>query len=109
MKYLDPTSTSAWQELSSLYQEVKSLHLRDLLKDNPQRVEGFTLEDPDLLLDYSKNLITEPVMAALLGLARECSLAEGIEAMFRGDPVNETEGRPALHTALRSNNIKSIR
>lgn len=102
MKHIDPTSTSAWQDLNNHIQQVKSLHLRDLLRENPDRVEQFTIQHSDLLLDYSKHLVTPQVMTSLVNLARECKLSEGIEEMFRGDPINETEHRAVLHTALRS-------
>ncbi len=53
-------------------------------------------------LDYSKNRVTDPILAQLMALARETDLSGRIEAMFRGERINTTENRPALHVALRA-------
>ncbi len=108
MKHIDPTSTAAWQELQAHLQQVKSLHLRDLFKQNPERAEQFTIREPGLLLDYSKNLITHQTMTCLVNLARQCKLKEAIQQMFSGEKINETEDRAVLHTALRNSNDHPI-
>ncbi len=108
MKHIDPTSTAAWQELQAHLQQVKSLHLRDLFKQNPERTEQFTIREPGLLLDYSKNLITQQSITSLVELARQCQLEEAIQLMFSGEKINETEDRAVLHTALRNSNDRPI-
>jgi glucose-6-phosphate isomerase len=90
-----------WRALENHAREIRSLHLRDLFSDHPQRGEILTLEEAGLFLDYSKNLVTEETIHLLVDLARATGVPERIEAMFRGDPINVSEGRPVLHVALR--------
>ena len=76
--------------------------MRDLFAQDPQRCERFSLRLGDILLDYSKNRITEKTMALLLDLARQAGLQAKIEAMFSGEKYNNTEKRAVLHIALRN-------
>lgn len=76
--------------------------MRDLFAADPERFQKFSLEFEDILIDYSKNRITSETLDHLMQLARETKVAEGIEKMFSGDKINETEGRAVLHTALRN-------
>ncbi len=76
--------------------------MRDLFAQDPQRFERFSLRLGDILLDYSKNRITEKTMALLLDLARQAGLQAKIEAMFSGEKYNNTEKRAVLHIALRN-------
>jgi glucose-6-phosphate isomerase len=98
----NPTQTNAWKKLEGHYQDLKGRHLKELFAEDSDRFERFSINFEDLLLDYSKNLITPQTMELLLELAQECKLGECIEQMFRGEPINETEGRAVLHTALRN-------
>lgn len=98
----NPTSTAAWQRLAQHYQSMSSVHMRDLFKADPGRFDRFSIRFNDILVDYSKNIITPETLDLLVGLAEECGLAEAIEAMFNGAKINHTEGRPVLHTALRN-------
>lgn len=98
----NPTSTVAWQRLVQHYQSISSVHMRDLFKADPGRFDRFSIRFNDILVDYSKNIITPETLDLLVGLAEECGLAEAIEAMFTGAKINHTEGRPVLHTALRN-------
>lgn len=93
----------AWQRLFDQAQTCQdgSFRISDLCADNPERFDNFSLELDGLLLDYSKNFITDNIRAALIDLARQQNLEEAIAAMFRGDDINNTEQRPALHIALR--------
>src|SRR5690606_37071624 len=61
-----------------------------------------------ILVDFSKNRIDEEIFATLLNLADETGLKEGIEAMFTGQPINQTEDRAVLHTALRNRGNKPV-
>ena len=98
----NPSETNAWHKLSIMFMHLQAAHLRDLFHEDPQRFEKFSLQFEDILVDYSKNLITEEVMTALLELAREMELPAAINAMFEGAPINQTEHRAVLHTALRN-------
>src|SRR3990170_3614746 len=91
----------AWQALERHCQEIRDLHLRDLFAEDPTRGERLTAEGAGLYLDYSKNRVTDETIALLLALAEESGLAERTEAMFRGDRINVSENRSALHVALR--------
>ena len=95
------TERSEWKALEAHYSGMKDLHLRDLFSDS-SRASKFTLHAADLLLDYSKNRITDETMQLLLKLAESADLRSWIEAMFTGRKINATEGRAVLHIALRS-------
>ncbi len=102
------TGRPAWKALEAHYQSVKSLHLRQLFADDPTRGERFTSEAAGIYLDYSKNRITDETLRLLVRLAEECKLRDRINAMFRGDPINLSEQRPALHIALRAPKSEQI-
>jgi glucose-6-phosphate isomerase len=96
------TARPAWRALEAHHEKTKLLHLRSLFADDPKRGERLTLEAVGLFLDYSKNRITDETIKLLVALAEEAGLRERIEAMFRGDKINVTEGRAVLHVALRA-------
>ncbi len=91
-----------WQALQRHAEELRDTHLRDLFAADPDRFRRFSLEFDDLFLDWSKNRITPRTMELLLELAEAADLAGWIERMFRGERINNTEGRPVLHVALRN-------
>src|SRR5579862_8230259 len=92
----------AWNALERHAAAVRGLHLRQLFADDPGRGERLAVEAAGIYLDYSKNRVTDETLALLLRLAEESGLRERIEAMFRGDKINATEGRAVLHVALRA-------
>ena len=94
--------TATWQALAEHQAKIKDVHLRALFADDPERAERFTAEGAGLLLDYSKNRITDETMQLLLHLAEERGVAERRDAMFRGEKINTTEKRAVLHVALRA-------
>ena len=96
------TQRPAWQALQTHYQQIQPLHLRQLFADDPIRGERFVIDAAGIYLDYSKNRVTDETMRLLIRLADECGLRERIQAMFKGELVNVTERRAALHTALRA-------
>jgi glucose-6-phosphate isomerase len=96
------TKRRAWQALAAHYEQVRTLHLRQLFAADPRRGERLTAEAVGLYLDYSKNRITDETLRLLLQLAEECGLRGRIDAMFRGDKINITEDRAVLHVALRA-------
>jgi len=93
---------AAWDALKAHYETIRWRHLRQLFAEDPKRGERFVAHGADVLLDYSKNRATDETIRLLVALATESGLRERIDAMYRGDRVNTTEGRPALHTALRA-------
>src|SRR6201987_2097080 len=93
---------TAWKALESHYRKVRNLHLRDLFAHDPTRGERMAAEAAGSYLDYSKNRITAQTIKLLLQPAEESGLQARIDAMFRGERINITENRAALHVALRA-------
>ncbi|HVJ15760.1 MAG TPA: glucose-6-phosphate isomerase [Polyangiaceae bacterium] len=91
-----------WQKLGEHFDKTRGLSLRQAFASEPGRAERLSLEAAGLYLDYSKNLITTETLELLLALTRAVGLRERIDAMFRGDKINVTEGRAVLHVALRA-------
>jgi len=102
------TKSAAWQGLQAHHKTMARIHMRDLFAQEPNRFERMSLRVDDLLLDYSKNRVTTRTLSLLLELAREAELQSWIERMFRGDRVNATERRAALHVALRNRGNRPI-
>ncbi|MEJ2059056.1 MAG: glucose-6-phosphate isomerase [Gammaproteobacteria bacterium] len=102
------TTTHAWQALSAHFDSMKDVHMRDLFARDPDRFERFSLRFEDLLLDFSKNRITEETMELLVGLAQEMQVEQWRERMFSGEKINNTEGRAVLHTALRNRSDRPV-
>ncbi len=90
-----------WKALSRHWKKIESRHLRELFAEEPNRAGAFSLTVCDLLLDYSKNRVTDETMRLLVELAGAAGLPDRIEAMFTGEKINRTENRAVLHTALR--------
>jgi glucose-6-phosphate isomerase len=99
---IDPTETNAWSKLTSHFLSMQATHLRELFEEDPERFEKFHLTFNDVLVDFSKNQITQETLALLVELASEAELPNAIDSMFRGDKINKTENRAVLHTALRN-------
>lgn len=97
----DVTALPAWQALNDHRQAMQDFSMREAFNADPQRFTQFTLSSCGLFLDYSKNLINAQTRDLLVGLANEVDLQGAIKALFEGEIVNSSEGRPALHTALR--------
>lgn len=91
-----------WRDLEQHYEDIKSQHMREWFAQDTNRFDRFSLTFEDMLLDFSKNRITEETLTLLLKLADQCELKSWIDRMFRGDKINSTENRPVLHTALRN-------
>ena len=102
------TSRPEWQALKTHQAELESTHMRELFSGDPDRASRFFIRGGGLSLDYSRNRMTDDTLAKLMALARVCGVPERIEAMFRGDHINVTEKRPALHIALRDTSGASI-
>jgi glucose-6-phosphate isomerase len=93
--------TPIWKELESHAARLSSVHTRELVSGDAKRFEHFSAEGAGLLLDYSRQRVDDPVMGTLAALADAVSLRDRIQAMWRGDAINATEGRAVLHVALR--------
>jgi len=90
-----------WDRLQGLQAQVAQRRIRSLFEDGA-RFDGFSARFDGMLLDYSKTNIDAEIREALIALTAQAGLAEAREAMFTGDKINRTEGRAALHTALRA-------
>ena len=96
------SQSKAWQALTDHQREIARTHMRDLFEADPKRFSKFSIRWNDILLDYSKNRITEKTISLLIHLAREADVQGWTEKMFRGEKINVTEGRAVLHIAIRN-------
>ncbi len=104
----DPTKTLAWLNLEEHFQRMKDVHMKDLFAKDKKRFEKFSLMFENILVDFSKNIITEETLELLIKLTEEVNLRDAIKAMFRGEKINETENRAVLHTALRNRSEEAV-
>ncbi len=102
------TTLPAWKALTAHHKKVSKLHLRDLFAKDANRFNKFSLHACDILLDYSKNRITDETMPLLFALAKETKVKQAIEKMFNGEKINTTENRAVLHVALRNRSNRPI-
>jgi glucose-6-phosphate isomerase len=96
------TKSTAWKALEDHQKKMRDVSLRDLFADDPERGRRMTAEAVGVFLDYSKNRITDETLKLLGDLAEQSGLRARIDAMFRGEKINVTEGRAVLHVALRA-------
>ncbi len=96
------TETPAWRALQTHHTEIAPDTLREFFAADSQRFTKFSLRQDDLLLDYSKNRVTERTMGLLFDLARQADVEGWRDRMFAGDHINSTEDRAVLHVALRN-------
>ncbi len=102
---LQMDTTPAWKALEQHFEEKgKNFDLRQLFQNDPERFDKFSrhFEGNVLLADFSKNLIDEETLNLLLQLGKEAEIEKARDKMFQGYPINSTEGRAVLHTALRA-------
>lgn len=107
-----PTPLDAFAHNEDLLKQrelLKQTTLKQLFAEDPDRFNRYSLQAASLFLDYSKNLITEDTLKALINLANDAKLSDGIQALFNGEKVNNTEHRPALHMALRNRGDREIK
>jgi len=105
---IDPTGTAAWKALEQHANEMKMVHMRELFAKDSDRFNKHAHFFNDIIVDFSKNIITDETVKLLLQLANECKLKDAIEGMFEGDLINETEHRSVLHVALRNYSGKPV-
>jgi len=96
------TKCTVWKNLEKHFNDIESLKLRDLFAEDKNRFNELSLQGPQIFLDYSKNRITPKTIELLTELASSVNLEERIQQMFSGHPINTTENRAVLHTALRN-------
>ena len=97
-----PTHLAAWKALESHRAELGATHMRDLFAADPGRFDKFHLRFDQILLDFSKNIVTDKTIGLLRDLAREAGVPEMAKRMFAGEKINTTEQRAVLHVALRN-------
>ncbi|MBF0255027.1 MAG: glucose-6-phosphate isomerase [Gammaproteobacteria bacterium] len=102
------TACRSHAQLQQHWREIADVQMTDLFAADPQRFSRFSLQECGILLDYSKNRITEPTLGLLFGLAEELDLPGWIERMFSGEHINITEDRAVLHVALRNDSERPI-
>ncbi|MCB4807527.1 glucose-6-phosphate isomerase [Tamlana sp. 62-3] len=99
---VNPTTTNAWKKLQAHFEDVKSMHMKELFAQDADRANKNSIKWDDFYVDFSKNRITDETLGLLLELADEVKLKEAIASQFSGEKINKTEGRAVLHTALRA-------
>ncbi len=99
---INPARTAAWKRLKDHFRTMRKRHMASLFDQEPDRFDRFSYRFEDILVDCSKNILTEETLDLLLSLARECALEESVAQMFAGEKINETEDRAVLHVALRN-------
>lgn len=103
MRSINPSQTAAWRALEQHFAQMKDVHMRDLFAQDKDRFTKFSATfDGQILVDFSKNRITQETLDKLLALAKETELKDAINSMFKGEKINRTEDRAVLHTALRN-------
>ncbi len=110
LKNINPTRTKSWIKLQAHFEEMRDVEMKTLFQNDSNRKNNFSLSFDEIVLDYSKNRITEKTLDHLLQLAEESKLTDAITKYFNGDKINTTEDRSVLHTALRNqnNNIVNV-
>src|SRR5215831_7105837 len=102
------TESPAWRALVAHHDAMLAVHVRELFSADAKRFERFSLDLGDVLVDYSKNRVTEETMRLLFDLARQARVFEWRDRMFRGEKINRTEDRAVLHVALRNRSNRPI-
>ncbi|WHN66426.1 glucose-6-phosphate isomerase [Cysteiniphilum sp. QT6929] len=97
------------QQLQHLLKtDYSSLDIKSLFKEDEDRFNKYHLQVGSLLLDYSKNKLTDDILARLFELARDAKVEKYRDKMFAGEKINTSEHRAVLHTALRDFSDQAI-
>jgi glucose-6-phosphate isomerase len=102
------TQSNTWQQLLAHQKVIDAQHMRELFAKDTDRFNKFSIQYKDILLDFSKNRITQETLDLLLQLARDAKIEDWREKMFSGEKINFTEGRAVLHTALRNRSKQPV-
>ncbi len=100
--------SEAWKALDAHFQQASQIQMRDLFAAEGDRFDRFSLTFEEILLDFSKNRITDETLALLIALAEQAGVRDWAEMMFTGAKINVTENRAVLHTALRNRTNRPI-
>ncbi len=103
-----PHELPGWKKLSQHKEAIQKTDLREMFAQDPKRFESFTRTLDGILVDFSKNLVTEETLSLLCELATQCDLVDAIGEMFSGEKINITENRAVLHIALRNRSNRPI-
>ena len=93
LKSINPTATKAWEKLDGHIYELEDTSLKELFEKDPDRFGKYHLTHGEILVDFSKNLVTDKTMKLLYELAAETDVKDAVEKMFTGDKINRTENR----------------
>ncbi len=96
------TDRASWKALEAHFAQIKDVHMRDMFEQDKDRFKKFSTQMDDILLDFSKNRIDDETFSLLCDLARDIDVQKWRDDMFSGEPINISEFRPVLHTALRN-------
>src|SRR5215831_2143873 len=99
--------SAAWQALAAHRERISATTLAALFAADPGRAQRFALEAAGVFLDYSRHRVDAEAVRLLAALAEQAQVSRWIERMFAGDPINNTEGRPVLHVALRARDARA--
>ena len=103
MQNINPTQTNAWKALTQHHAQRKKATIQELFAQEKDRFNKYSLTfNDEILVDFSKNNLTQETLGLLRQLSEECGLAQAKKAMFDGEKINRTENRAVLHTALRN-------
>ena len=102
------TLATLWGGLEAEASRLRQRTLRDLFEADANRFATHSHRLDDLLIDFSKEKLDMGAWAALLRLAHAKGVEACRDAIFAGDPVNETEGRAVFHVALRRRRPRSM-
>ena len=109
MQNINPTTTAAWRALEQHKADLQGVTIQTLFQQEEDRFHNYSLTfNHEILVDYSKNNITQDTLKLLHQLAQECALPQAVEAMFKGEKINRTENRAVLHTALRNRSNRPV-
>ena len=109
MQNINPTTTAAWRALEQHKADLQGVTIQTLFQQEEDRFHNYSLTfNHEILVDYSKNNITQDTLKLLRQLAQECALPQAVEAMFKGEKINRTENRAVLHTALRNRSNRPV-
>ena len=97
-----------WEHLKTEHARVKDRPIPDLFQTDG-RAQDFSVTAGDMVFDYSKTNIDADTRDALIDMVNTARVAEKRDAMFAGAPINDTEGRAVLHTALRNLDGRAIK
>ena len=96
------TQSPAWRALVAHHRDIERVHMRELFAADAGRPARYSIEIGGLFLDYSRQRASDETLRLLFGLARQADVEAWVGRMFAGESINSSEGRPALHVALRS-------